>query len=63
MEKYVIYKDLYGYKLTTEANYNARIQDARKIISLNDCENMSDAITLVKMFCSLNDENIIKIGE
>ena len=63
MEKYVIYKDMRGYNLTTEANYNARIQDVRKIIALNDCENMEDAITLVKMFCSLNDENIIIVGE
>lgn len=63
MEKYVIYKDLWGYKMTTEQNYNSRIQDARKIVKLNDCENMADAVDLVKMFSRVTDDQIIIKGD
>lgn len=63
MEKYVIYKDLFGYKCTTEQNYNSRIQDTKKIIKLNDCENMGDAVVTVKMFSNLTDDQIIIKGE
>jgi hypothetical protein len=63
MEKYVVYKDLWGYKVTTETNYNSRIMDARKIIKLNDCENMADAVALVKMFSHVTDEQIIIKGD
>ena len=29
---YIIYKDLSGYKMTTEDNYNARIQNLRRVV-------------------------------
>jgi hypothetical protein len=63
MEKYVIYRDIWGYKVTPESNYNSRIQDARKIIKLNDCKSMADAVALVKMFSNVGDDQIIIKGD
>lgn len=63
MEKYVIYKDAFSYKCTNENNYNARIQDANKIIKIKECYTMCDAVLTVKTWLRLTDDQIIIIEE
>ena len=41
---YVIYKDLFGLKVTTEENYNARIRDERKVTDLSSFNSPEQAI-------------------
>lgn len=41
---YIIYKDLSGYKMTTEANYNARIRDERKVSDFSAFNSASEII-------------------
>lgn len=59
MKKYVIYKDAFGYKCTDENNYNSRIQDANKIITIKECYTMHDAVLTVKTWSKLTDDQII----
>lgn len=47
--KMVIYKALGVYCVTTEDNYNAHIQDARKIKRLDDFDNANE---VVEYFCT-----------
>lgn len=44
----VIYKHLGEFRVTTEENYNARIQNARAIHNLSD---FSSAEEIIKYFC------------
>lgn len=59
MEKYIIYKDFFGYKITPETNYNARIQDTNKIIKIKECYTMYDAVLTAKTWLRLTAEQII----
>ena len=59
MKKYVLYKDITGYKLTSLENYNASIQDGNKIVNVKECWTMHDAITTVKYWMHLTDEQLI----
>lgn len=42
--KYVIYKNLFGYCVTTEKNYNARIQNERLVYKFYDFESVEEII-------------------
>lgn len=44
---FIIYKDLSGYKMTEETNYNARIQNARKIKDFSAFDNPEE----IKNYC------------
>lgn len=45
--KKIIYNDGYGYKVTSEDNYNATIKNASKII---DCKNFDNAASIIEYF-------------
>lgn len=45
--KYIAYENNGRHYFTTLENYNARIQDARKIKEVNDCENFDDFINFL----------------
>lgn len=58
--KTVIYKENGVYKTTTEENYNAVIQNARKINILKDFESAEDIINYyIKWFGSKKEDFII----
>ena len=38
------------YKVTTLENYNSRIMDARKVLSIADCEDIEQAENCAKMW-------------
>lgn len=59
MKKYVLYKDITGYKITPEENYNILYQDANKIVKIQECWTTYDAILTVKNWMHLTDEQII----
>lgn len=59
MKKYVLYKDITGYKITSEENYNALYQDANKIVKIHECWTTTDATLTVKNWMHLTDEQII----
>ena len=46
--KMVIFKDLFGYAVTPEDNYNARIRDERKV---TNCSAFSSAEEIIGYFC------------
>lgn len=60
-EKYIIYKTAFGYKGTTEENYNARIQNARKIKDFSAFDNTNDIIECLVKYCGIEHDNIIII--
>ena len=58
--KTVIYKENGTYKTTTEENYNARIQDARRIHTMHDFESEEEIMEYyMKYFGSGKDDFII----
>lgn len=63
MNRTVIYKDFIGLCVTSEENYNARIQDARKITKCYDFENPEQIVeSFKKWYGSSDDEFIIKVA-
>ncbi len=46
--KYVIYKNLKGYCVTTEENYHAKIIDKRKV---TNCSRFNSANEIIKYYC------------
>lgn len=59
MTKYVLYKDITGYKITSKENYDALYQDANKIIKIKECCTTYDAILTIKNWMHLTNEQII----
>ena len=58
--KTVIYKVLGSYKATNEANYNARIQDARKVMDCSEFESPEEIKEYyIKYFGAKEDEFIV----
>lgn len=55
--KHVIYKNLFGYCVTTEENYNARIQNERLVQKCYDFESVEEIITYYceHFNCKAND--------
>ena len=59
--KMVIYKSGNKMEVTTEANYNSRIKDARKIQDCSDFDNPMEVIEyFVKWFGSKAEDFIVK---
>ena len=59
--KFVIYKDLTGYKTTTIENYNARIQNARRVTTWTGFNSAREIIDYcVKYYGSSENDFIIK---
>jgi hypothetical protein len=44
MEQMVIFKELGKYKMTTLENYEAKIRDAHKVTTFNDCYSFMQCI-------------------
>lgn len=66
MDKFIIWQSFDGWKGTTIDNYNAFIQDARKIKDfkkINGFGCVLDVITFVKQFFEYSDNDIIIKGE
>ena len=59
--KYVIYKEFGEYNITTEENYNARIQDSNKVQSCKDFTNAKEIIECFVKYCGKNVEDFIVI--
>ena len=60
--KQVIYKSNGIYCVTTEANYKARIQDARAIHRLKDFESAEEIIEYFCTYCGSKTEDFIIIN-
>ena len=58
MTKYIIYKEGNKIKGTPAANYNARIQDANKIITFNGFNSIYQAKGYIMAYSDLKDEEI-----
>lgn len=54
---YVIYKDLFGLKVTTEENYNARIRDERKVANLYEFDSPEQAIEYLTAYSDATKED------
>lgn len=61
--KMVIYKSLGIYYVTTEANYNAYIQDARAIQKMQDFNSAEEIIEYFCTYCGSKTEDFIIMGE
>lgn len=61
MEKKVIYKDLQGYKVTSQDNYNARIQDCNKIQDCKDFTSANEIIEYYVKYCKCSENDFIVI--
>ena len=60
MEKTVIYKTCFGLECTTETNYNAHIQDARRVHKMHDFKTADEIISYYcKHFGASPDEFIV----
>lgn len=59
MDKLVIYKDIQGFKVTTEKNYNNYIQDANKITDLKDFDSVEAIINYFIKYCNKNKNDFI----
>ena len=58
--KTIIYKELGIYKTTTEENYNARIQNARRIHTWNDFNSAEEIIDYyIKYFKATREDFIV----
>lgn len=60
--KTVIYKVNGIYYITTEANYNAAIQDARAIHKMQDFNNPEEIIDYYCTYCGSKPEDFIIIN-
>jgi hypothetical protein len=59
MKKYVLYKDITGYKITPAENYNALYSDANKIIKIHECYTVYDALLTIKHYMHIKEDQII----
>lgn len=62
MNKFIIWETFLGWQGTTEENYNAFIQDARKINDFKKTNGFGcvlDVINFVKAFFRYSDDEII----
>lgn len=59
--KTVIYKENGTFKTTTEKNYYAKIQDARKIHTMTDFESAEEIIDYYIKYFNANKEDFIII--
>ena len=59
--KNIIFSDCYGYKVTDEANYNATIKNASKIIDCKNFNNAEDIIEYFTKYCNAKKEDFIVI--
>lgn len=59
--KTIIYKSLDTFKTTTEENYNARIQNAKKICSWENFESAEEIIDYCIKYCNAKKEDFIVI--
>lgn len=59
--KTIIYKTLGTYHTTTEENYNARIQNAKKICTWKDFESAKEIIDYCIKYCGAKREDFIVI--
>lgn len=57
--KHIIYKDFYGYKMTSEANFNASIQNANKITDLKNFSNIPQIIDYFVKYCGSKESDFI----
>ena len=61
--KTVIYKDFDEYKTTTEENYNARIQNERKIHNMQGFDNAKQIIEYYIKYFGSSENDFIVIDE
>ena len=59
----VIYKDMYGYKVTDENNYCATIQNANAVINCNKFTSAKQIIDYFVKFCKSNENDFIIIDD
>jgi hypothetical protein len=59
--KYILYGTKNAYRLTTVKNYNAYIQDVRKINYFDGFKTISEVLNYISLYCpiALNDISII----
>ena len=57
--KYVIYKTIFGYCVTSEENYYARLQDARAIQKCYDFESVNSIIEYYCKYFNCKREDFI----
>ena len=62
-DKLVIYKSLGKYRVTPESNYNARIQNARKVQKLDDFESADEIIDYYVKYGWANGKDDFKVIE
>ena len=63
MPKTVIYKRLGEFYITNEANYNARIQNAREIHHMQDFDSAEEIIEYLCKYCGSKPEDFIVMEE
>ena len=62
-KKFVIFKDLSGFKVTEEENYIAMISDARKIYSCSEFDSVSEIKDYFKKYFGVPETDMIVKGE
>ncbi len=62
-DKLVIYKSLGKYRVTPESNYNARVQNARKVQKLDDFESADEIIDYYVKYGWANGKDDFKVIE
>lgn len=61
--KNVIYKTIFGYFITTEENYNAKIPDSNLIQKCYDFDNAQDIVNYFCKYLGHNPKEFIIINE
>jgi hypothetical protein len=51
--KYILYGTKNTYRLTTVKNYNAYIQDARKITYFDDFSSVQQVLEYIALYCKI----------
>jgi hypothetical protein len=51
--KYILYGTKNAYRLTTVKNYNAYIQDARKITYFDDFSSVQQVLEYIALYCKI----------
>lgn len=54
---FVIYKDMIGYCVTTEKNYNAFIRDTRAVQKMYDFATADEILDYYAMYCGIDKSN------
>ena len=63
MDKWILYKEFDVYKLTPEANYNTYGCNASKVITLNNCKTVNEALDCAVSHGWLEQNIINRTGE